>query len=181
MIQLVVALGTDRELVSRALAEMRGAGLRDAWVVMDESSGDPGVEFEGLKRVAHPHQGHIARGALQGGTLGGVVAAATIAIPAVGPFVFALTAPVATAAGAVAGAIAGGLEQEDEPEHASVEDMLRKFGWPEMEIARYARGVEAGRMLVVARATSHADAEKIEHLYETAGLENTAIFCVRED
>jgi len=145
----VVGLCETRDQASRAVEELRAAGLRDEEIslVMRDRRQAEGLADD----VDLDSENATAAGAVGGGILGALaglaLGAGAIALPGIGP-ILAMGPIVAGVTGVAIGVTTGGLI-----------GTLIDWGVPEHEAAHYHSGVERGGILLAARVPDDREAE----------------------
>ena len=161
---------------SREEAESAVRGLKDAGFDQDRISviardADKVEGVQSTEDVGNKADEGAAAGALTGGALGGItgllVGLGALAIPGIGPIIFAgveATAIATTLAGGAIGAAAGGLV-----------GALVGLGIPEEKAKIYNDRVSGGSFLVMVTGTE-AEAKRVETIMQRSGVEEFGIY-----
>ncbi len=165
MSQLVVALAGNSETVRQIARRLKEKGVNDLSILVEGGQEDL-RDLDGLRTLDRPSAGRVTSAALRGGAVGAVASGATMAVPFVGPFVFAGSLPFASAAGAVVGAANGQGANDPEAGSSDVAGSLRMLGIPETEVPRFETALHAGSYLIAARVASTETSVEIQNLFE---------------
>jgi len=141
---LVSAVFDSREEATRAVSELRGAGVPDSALSLVAQNGGKTTTTGGDGETTDDGDGSVLRGILGGGALGAGLGIAALAIPGVGPLVAAgaiaaSAIPGAAALGAVVGATAGTLNEK-----------LNDHGVDEADANYYGERIQSGGVFVSA-------------------------------
>ena len=158
----VYGIYRTREMVERAVEELKGAGFRNAdiSVLFPESGGTKEFAIEKETKAPEGAATGAGSGAVVGGALGWLAGIGLLAIPGVGPFIAA--GPIMAAlAGVGAGGLVGGLA-----------GALIGMGIPEYEANRYEGRIKKGGILLSIHADDNDWTKKGKDILERTGAED---------
>ncbi len=165
---VISAIFDRREEAERAIAELRGAGISDRNMSVIARDEGHTTTTDGSGEDTGEAAKDAGKGALGGAALGGLIGAAALAIPGVGPLAAAGAIatgaiPGAAAIGAGAGALAGGLT-----------GLLKDHGVDESDASYYEDRIKQGGTFVSVRDDGSFDGELTREILYRNGGHNSA-------
>src|SRR5664280_1224891 len=161
----VYGIYPDRQLVEKAVEELKNAGFRntDISVLFPESSGTKDFAVEKETKAPEGAATGAGTGAVIGGALGWLMGIGMLAIPGIGPFIAA--GPIMAAlAGAGAGGLTGGIA-----------GALIGMGIPEYEANRYEGRIKDGGILLSIHADDSDWKNKGKDILKRTGAEDIGV------
>ena len=161
------AIFDSHDHATRAVNDMRSAGVRDESISMIAHHGRKTTTTDAEGNVTDEDHGNLVRGILGGGALGAGLGVAALAIPGVGPLaaagaIAASAVPEAMGIGALAGAAFG-----------SVNEVLKKHGVSDEDAEYYSPRMKDGAVfLSVDDEKSGYDRDRTSELMYNAGGHN---------
>ncbi len=161
------AIFDSHEHATRAVSDMRSAGVRDDSISIMAHHGRKTTTTDADGNVTDEDHGNLVRGILGGGALGAGLGVAALAIPGVGPLaaagaIAASAVPEAIGIGALAGAALG-----------SVNEVLKKHGVSDEDAEYYSPRMKDGAVFMsVDDETSGYDPAQTADLMYGAGGHN---------
>lgn len=184
MIPTIVCLARNHDVAKAIMKALAAEKFSDVILFVHPHAAQKIMPFEGLKQVVPEPAASMGGAAVAGGAVGALASTATLPIPFVGPFIFILTLPIATAFGAAAGAVAGAVKGE--VDHTEVSNAkksvmrdirrLEDLGMPETEIPRYQSALAYGRYLIAIRSMDEKVLRRAETIFESNEGENVSFF-----
>jgi Protein of unknown function (DUF3341) len=161
----VYGIYPDRQLVEKAVEELKNAGFRntDISVLFPESSGTKDFAVEKETKAPEGAATGAGTGAVIGGALGWLTGIGLLAIPGVGPFIAA--GPIMAA---IAGVGAGGLV-------GGIAGALIGMGIPEYEANRYEGRIKKGGILLSIHADDSDWKNKGKDILKRTGAEDIGV------
>jgi len=154
----VIGVFEDVDSATRALNALRDAGFTPEQVsVLARDSRVTREVADNTDMVAEDAGKGAIVGTILGGLAGWLIGISALAIPGIGPVVGAGIIAT-TLAGAGLGAAAGGLI-----------GALGSYGVPEEDARAYEESVRQGSVLLTVHATSEAQAQQAQHIFEDRG------------